>query len=170
VPVREFRPRRIHRRVANTNRDITWESRPLRYDAVHYALYRRYTGTRHGDGEMARASPAEYLDFLRADWSDTRLLEFRLGDEVVAVAATDRVEDGLSAVYTFFAPELARRSLGTFAILSQIEAARREGLAYLYLGYWIRDSRKMAYKAQFRPLELCLDGRWQRFALHQALP
>ena len=170
VPVREFRPRRIHRRVVNANRDIAWESSPVRYDAAHYALYRRYTATRHGDGEMAKASPAEYLDFLRADWSDTRLLEFRLGEELVAVAATDRVEDGLSAVYTFFAPELARRSLGTFAILSQIEAARREGLPYVYLGYWIRDSRKMAYKAQFRPLELCLDGRWQRFALHQALP
>jgi arginine-tRNA-protein transferase len=170
VPVRGFRPRRNHRRVLNANHDVTWRSRPAAFDPAHYALYRRYTAQRHPDGEMARASPADYLGFLRADWSDTELLEFQLGDQVVAVAATDRVEDGLSAVYTFFSPELSARSLGTLAILTQIEAARDAGLPYLYLGYWIRDCRKMAYKANFRPLELCIQGRWRTFGSNEALP
>lgn len=170
VPVRSFRPRRIHRRVLNANRDLSWHSRPAAFDPAHYALYKRYTGQRHPDGEMSRASPADYLGFLRSDWSDTQLLEGRLGDEVVAVAATDRVQDGLSAVYTFFAPELAARSLGTLAILNQIETARSAGLPYLYLGYWIRDCRKMAYKANFRPLELCVQGQWRTFGPNEALP
>jgi arginine-tRNA-protein transferase len=170
VPVSDFRPNRSQRRVRRGNRDVEIHEGPARFDPRHYALYQRYTAVRHEDGDMAHASPADYLGFLRADWCETRFLEFLVGERLVAVAVTDVTQDGLSAVYTFFEPELAGRSLGTFAILSQIEQARALGLPYLYLGYWIRESRKMAYKAQFRPLELWHDGRWQRYGPGDPLP
>jgi arginine-tRNA-protein transferase len=165
VPVRDFSPRRIHRRILRRNHAVTMEERPAEFDPEMYALYQRYTRARHEDGEMANATPEDYLSFLTADWSATRFLAFRLAGRLVAVAVTDQAEDGLSAVYTFFDPELASRSLGTTAILEQIGLARRLGLPYLYLGYWIRDSRKMAYKIGFRPIELWRDGRWQRLAV-----
>jgi arginyl-tRNA--protein-N-Asp/Glu arginylyltransferase len=170
VPVNDFKPRRIHRRVLNANRDIGMHEHPARFNPEHYALYKRYTAARHGDGEMADASPAGYLGFLRADWCETRFFEFYLEDRLVGVAATDLAHDGLSAVYTFFEPDLSSRSLGTLAILRQIARCRDLGLPYLYLGYWIHDSRKMAYKANFRPIELWRSARWQRFAQGRALP
>lgn len=170
VPVDEFAPRRAHRRVLNANQDIELREQPARFNPGHYALYKRYTAVRHGDGEMAGASASAYLEFLRADWCETRFFEFHLEGRLVAVAATDLARDGLSAVYTFFDPDLAGRSLGTFAILRQIALCRDLGLPYLYLGYWIHDSRKMAYKADFRPIELWRIGHWQRFAHGRALP
>jgi arginine-tRNA-protein transferase len=170
IPVRDFSPRRIQRRVLQRNADIQMHERPAAFDPQHYALYQRYTAARHEDGDMADASPTGYLGFLRADWCDTRFFEFRLGDRLVAVAVTDLAGDGLSAVYTFFDPEMAARSLGSYAILRQIEHARALGLPYLYLGYWIRDSRKMAYKAAYRPIELWRAARWQRFAAGDRLP
>lgn len=170
LPVDDFAPRRAQRRVLKANHDIEIRERPARFDPDQYALYQRYTRARHRGGDMADATPAEYMGFLRADWCDTSFLEFRMGGALVAVAITDLPRDGLSAVYTFFEPELASRSLGTFAILSQIELTRRRGLPYLYLGYWIHDSRKMAYKAAFRPIELWREGRWQRFGPDEPLP
>jgi arginine-tRNA-protein transferase len=170
VPVRSFKPKRIHRRIRRANADITTHLRPPRFDPAHYALYKRYTAVRHQDGEMADASPHTYLDFLCSDWCDTAFIEFRLEGKLVAVAATDLPDDGLSAVYTFFDPSLASRSLGTFAILHQIDLARRRGLDHVYLGYWIRDSRKMHYKAAFRPLQLWFEGRWQTVGATDPLP
>ncbi len=170
VPVDLFTPRRIHRRVLNANRDIVMREHPVRFNPEHYALYKRYTRARHEDGEMANASPAAYLTFLRANWCDTRFFEFLLDDRLVAVAVTDLPSDGLSAVYTFFDPTLPKRSLGTLAILRQIAHCRALGRPHLYLGYWIHESRKMAYKTSFRPVELWRDGRWQRFAHGQTLP
>jgi len=170
IPVDAFVPRRRHRRVLQINHDIRVREARAAFDPRHYALYRRYTAARHGDGDMADASPADYLAFLHADWCETRFLEFLLGDRLVAVAVTDLPLDGLSAVYTFFDPEFPERSLGTYAILSQITRARALGLPYLYLGYWIRDSRKMAYKARFRPLELWHQAQWRRFGPGDELP
>lgn len=170
IPVDEFEPRRNQRRVAQANGDIQTVQVPAAFDDEHYALYQAYTAARHEDGEMASASPAEYLGFLRADWCETRFLEFRLAGRLVGCAVTDLPGTALSAVYTYFDPALASRSLGTLAILEQVAWARRLGVPHLYLGYWIRDSRKMAYKARFRPLEAWLEGRWQRFAPGEALP
>lgn len=170
IPVDDFLPRRIHRRVLQLNSAVEIHERPAEFDPAHYALYQRYTAARHEDGDMADASPSDYMGFLRADWCDTRFLEFVLDGQLIAVAVTDLAQDGLSAVYTFFDPDLAEKSLGTLAILSQIRRARELGLAYLYLGYWIRDSRKMAYKAGFRPLELWQAGRWLRFGPDDDLP
>jgi arginine-tRNA-protein transferase len=170
IPVAQFSPRRNQRRILKANRNIEIRSTPARFDKAHFTLYQRYTQARHQDGEMANATPDEYMDFLHSAWCDTVFVEFLIDGQLVAVAVTDRPADGLSAVYTFFEPALAARSLGTFAILSQIEMAAAEQRPYLYLGYWIHDSRKMAYKADFRPLEAWFEGRWQRFDVAERLP
>ncbi|HTN09660.1 MAG TPA: arginyltransferase, partial [Acetobacteraceae bacterium] len=94
---------------------------------------------------------------------DTSLIEFRdAADQLVGACLTDRLGDGLSAVYSYFLPELARQSLGTYAILWLIERARGLGLPYVYLGYWVPESRKMSYKSRFRPSEILLAGSWRR--------
>ena len=161
IPVARFAPRRGQRRVLRANTGVELRPCPAGFDAEHYALYQRYTAVRHNDGEMAKASPANYMGFLTAPWRDTEFLELRLAGRLAGVAVTDRLADGLSAVYTFFDPELSARSLGTLAILQQIERCRELGLPHLYLGYWIRDSQKMAYKANFRPIELWVEGAWR---------
>ena len=112
---------------------------------------------------MDDPGPADFEGFLACDWSPTRFLEIRNDKQLVAVAVTDVLADSLSAVYTFFDPELAARSLGTFAILSQIEHARKAGLDYLYLGFWLRDHPKMDYKQRFRPLEYLSGRDWLPF-------
>lgn len=170
VPVADFTPRRSQRRVLQANSDIEMREHPARFNPQHYDLYRRYTAARHEDGDMANATADDYLGFLRAEWCDTCFLEFYLGDRLVAVAVTDLPADGLSAVYTFFDPTLSSRSLGTLAILRQIGHAQALGLPYLYLGYWISDSPKMAYKANFRPIELWREGQWRRVKPSDPLP
>lgn len=170
LPVVDFAPRRQQRRTLRANRDLDIEITPARFDPEHYALYRAYTGARHTDGEMAQSSAEEYGDFLIADWCRSEFMEFRLAGRLVAVAVIDRIPDGLSAVYTFFDPDLAARSLGVFAVLCQIERARELNLPYLYMGYWIGDCRKMRYKADYRPLELLLNGLWVAFDPGQPLP
>ncbi len=164
IPVADFRSSRSQRRVAKRNEDLRLVERPALFDEEHYALYDRYIRVRHADGDMFPPSHEQYRTFLTLDEPYSRLLEFRHGDRLVAVSAFDRLEHGLSAIYTFYdpAPEWDRRSLGTFAVLSLIEKARRQGLPHVYLGYWIRECRKMAYKEAYRPLEV-LDGRhWRR--------
>ena len=170
IPVAEFTPKRNHRRVLKDNADVELIERPAAFDPEHFTLYRRYTQARHEDGEMAKASSAEYMRFLCSDWCETRFLELRMRDSLLAVAVTDVTDDGLSAVYTFFDPQMQAQSPGTLAIMRQIELARVRRRQYLYLGYWIQDSRKMAYKGRFRPLELWLDGVWRRFGSNDPLP
>jgi arginine-tRNA-protein transferase len=127
----------------------------------HFQLFQRYQRARHAEGGMADAGREAFMDFLGCAWSDTRFVEFRLGDDLLAVAVVDRLLGGLSAVYTFFDPRQSARGLGVFAVLWQVEEARRLGLDWLYLGYWIRDCRKMAYKSRYRPLEAWVDGVWR---------
>lgn len=161
VPVERFRARRGQRRCLARNRDIDVIMKPLQYDEAHYRLYRRYQSARHAGGGMDRDDREQYRAFLLTSRVDSLLLEFRLGDQVIMVSLVDRLLDGLSAVYTFFEPDLPRRSLGVFNILTQIEWAQRMGLDYAYLGYWIEASPKMAYKADYRPIEVLRDGQWQ---------
>jgi arginine-tRNA-protein transferase len=106
-------------------------------------------------------SPERYREFILSSWSDTWCYEFRLGSRLLAVAVIDRLMQGLSAVYTFFDPAYAGRGLGTFAVLWQISDAKRMGLPWVYLGYWIQECPKMSYKNRFRPLEIFRDGHWQ---------
>lgn len=160
IPVARFRPRRIHRRVRAANRDLSFRIRPAGFDQAHYSLYARYVAARHPGGGMDNPSPKQYRDFLTSPWCDTSFFEYSLGGVVLAVSVIDRLDDALSCVYTFFEPAYAQRSLGTHAILHAIDVARRNSLEWLYLGYYIADSPKMRYKADYRPQERFVGGRW----------
>src|SRR6476660_1423850 len=153
VPVNAFRPSRSQRRAMRDRDRIAVVRRDLTYDADHYALYLRYQRMRHPGGGMDQDSREQYQHFLLHSNVETDLYEFREGGVLRVVSLVDRLADGLSSVYTFFDPEPPTESYGTYSILWQIELCRTLGLPYLYLGYWIRESPKMAYKATFRPIE-----------------
>jgi arginine-tRNA-protein transferase len=153
VPVASFSPKRGQRRTMKRNQDlIAVRTEDIRDEAA-FDLYRRYIEQRHSDGDMYPPDREQYESFLNNAWNCTRYHRFYAGAKLVAVAVVDELMDGLSAIYTFFDPGEDRRSLGSYAILWQIEYARDLGLDYVYLGYWIRDCQKMAYKSEFRPLD-----------------
>ena len=160
VPVEDFNPNRQQRRILKINSDLVARKQDDISANEYYALYTRYIDGRHRDGDMYPPSRDQYNSFLTSEWGVTRYYTFREGRRLVAVAVVDEMENGLSAVYTFYDPAETKRGLGTYAILWQVEEARRLGLPAVYLGYWIKDCRKMAYKVNFRPLELYLHGRW----------
>jgi len=162
LPVADFAPKRRQRRVAAANADLQVVIEPAAYSERAYALYARYVSGRHGDGDMYPPSVEQFRSFLLSQWCDTLFVESWLGDELVAVAVTDRLPHGLSAVYTFFDPDLAQRGLGVFSVLQQIALCRQLELPHLYLGYWIRDCQKMRYKIDYRPIELFVNGSWLR--------
>lgn len=160
IPVNAFRPNRSQRRNAARNKDlVVVETGDIRDDEA-YHLYHQYICFRHADGDMYPPDRAQYEAFLNSVWNCTRYYRFYDGTRLAAVAVVDELDDGLSAIYTFFDPDEEQRSLGSFAILWQIEKTREMGLDYLYLGYWIRDCRKMSYKTNYRPLELYIKSRW----------
>lgn len=164
IPVQQFQPRRVQRRCwQRSAAGLQIVLRQPVFDAEHYALYQRYTATRHANGGMANADPACYLDFLTTRWCPTLFVELRRHEQLIAVAVTDLLPNALSAVYTFFDPDLERESPGVLAVLWQIQEARRRGLAYLYLGYWIGACPKMSYKDQYRPLEAWNGRCWRRY-------
>jgi len=161
VPVVGFKANRNQRRVLRRNADLDVTLVKATPREEHFELYRRYVDTRHAGGGMDDPSPEDYWRFIDSGWADTDLVEFRLQGRLLCVAVCDRLPDGLSAVYTFFDPGAAARSLGTHAVLWQISEARRLGLPYAYLGYWIAESEKMAYKASFRPVQGLREGDWE---------
>jgi len=166
VALTGFVPTRSQKRAWNLHREqLTPRFVPLEYRAEHYELYLRYQRLRHHGGGMDRDSREQYQHFLLQSHVDTLLVEFRDDRGVLLmVSLVDVLSDGLSAVYTFYEPEY-KGSLGTFGVMWQIEQARRLGLDYLYLGYWIEGSSKMAYKARFGPHEVLRDGVWVRAEL-----
>jgi leucyl-tRNA---protein transferase len=161
IPVERFRLSRSQRRCRERNADLLWEESAAGYSEERFALYCRYLRARHRDGGMDQPSREEFEQFLAAPWSPTRFFEARDEARLLAVAVTDVLGDALSAVYTFYEPDAVARSLGTAALLHQIEAAAARGLAWLYLGFWLQGHPKMAYKAGFRPAEVLRGGRWQ---------
>ena len=162
IPVARFQPHRRERRIGKRNADLIVTSQNSEFRNEHYDLYCRYIAARHHGGSMDHPTPEGYLNFLRSPWCDTDFVEFRAAGKLLAVAVTDRLPHGLSAVYTFYDPEEAQRSLGTFSILYEIHEARRLGLDWLYLGYWIKDCDKMNYKNEFKPLEYYRNSNWVR--------
>lgn len=162
LPLATFRPTRSQKRAWVSHcGDMTVRFVPLEYRAEHYELYLRYQRLRHQGGGMDRDSREQYQHFLLQSHVDTLLVEFRdAGNQLVMVSLVDVLGDGLSAVYTFYDPSI-KGSLGTFGVMWQIEQAKALGLSYVYLGYWIEGSRKMAYKAKFGPNEVLRDGAWQ---------
>ena len=162
IPAASFAPDRSQRRCLARNDDLEVSLEPASASDEAYALYQRYLQQRHPGGGMDDADPEDFSRFLVCPWSPTRFLCFRAGGRLVAVAVTDVMREGLSSVYTFYEPGEAARGLGTYAILSQVALARREGLAHVYLGYWIDGHPKMGYKSRFHPLEVLRGQRWER--------
>ncbi|MDZ7653156.1 MAG: arginyltransferase [Burkholderiaceae bacterium] len=173
VPVAAFAPNRSQSRARRAHQRLVTRVVTLAFDHEHYDLYLRYQSTRHAGGGMDNDSREQYSQFLLQSKVNTRLVEFRdpappedaeaLGT-LRMVSIIDVLADGLSSVYTFFDPDQQRASYGTYNVLWQIEQCRLLGLPYLYLGYWIEQSPKMAYKATFKPIELLQQGRWVRQA------
>lgn len=162
IPVADFAPRRIQRRIWHKNTDLHVQRRAAGYNAEHFALYKKYVQDRHTGGGMDHADPDKYLSFLSSSWCDTYFYEFRHDTRLLAVAVVDQLRQGLSAVYTFFDAEAAARSLGVYAVLWQVAEARRLNLPWVYLGYWIQGCRKMSYKDQYQPLEILHNATWRR--------
>lgn len=164
VPTATFAPTRSQRRALQQHQHLQVRLLPLAFQADHYALYQHYQQQRHSDGAVSPAEPVterDYRDFILSSPVDSFLAEFRdPAGALKIVALTDYLPQALSAVYTFYAPEPAA-SYGNYAILWQLAQARRWGLPYLHLGYWVAGSAKMQYKARFQPCEILLDGHWQ---------
>ena len=173
VRVADFSPNRTFRRIVERNRDMAGRQIAPVPTSEQYSLFRAYIDDRHGEGGMADMSVLDYAMMIEDSIIDTLITEYRprvpLGRSspreqppLKAVALCDRLSDGVSMVYSFFEPDEQARSLGTFMILDHIEQARRLGLPYLYLGYWVEGSRKMNYKARFGPQERLGPDGWQR--------
>lgn len=167
VDVPNFRPDRAQRRCLKRNADLVVGEVIPSYNRERHALYERYLQSRHPGGGMDEAEASDFRRFLTAPWSPTLFLELRLAGRLLAVAVTDVCPDSVSAVYTFFDPAETGRSLGTFAILRQIELARRRGMPWLYLGFWIDGHPKMDYKRRFRPMQVRGSEGWQLLSRDQ---
>lgn len=161
LPVQDFRPTRAQRRCWRQHNDLSAQLRPLHEEPDHFPLYQRYLQLRHADGSMDQDNHEQFRNFLMQSQVDTLLVEFRAGSLLRMVSIIDLLDDGLSAVYTFYDPGVPRASFGTYGLLWQIELCRKLELPYLYPGYWIAECRKMAYKTSFRPMQGLIDGRWQ---------
>jgi arginine-tRNA-protein transferase len=173
VVAEDFRPTRSMRRIQERNHDIIGDLRIPVPTSEQYSVFRSYLDQRHRDGGMADMSVLDYAMMVEDSHVETRMIEYRRrgpdssingrgAGELLAVALTDMLSDGLSMVYSFFESGEAARSLGTFMILDHIARARRMGLAYVYLGYWVAGSRKMHYKSRFLPQERLSPDGWKR--------
>ncbi len=172
VRVDEFRPGRSFKRIWAKNRDITGEVKPAKANPELYSLFRDYIDQRHAEGGMADMTVLDFASMVEDSFVDTRVIEYskkpalslagpdRRQGELVGAALCDELSDGLSMIYSFFDPEEADRSLGTYMVLDHIERTRRRGLPYLYLGYWVNGSEKMDYKKRFQPQEHLGENGW----------
>lgn len=166
IPVRiiadQFIPDRSMRRITKANQDLIARKVPARATAEQYRLFSRYQESRHAGGDMALMGFYDYRSMVEDSPIDTFLIEYRRPDNTLtAVCLADRMSDGLSAVYSFFEPDLANRSLGTYVVTWLVEDAVSQGLPYVYLGYWIAESRKMSYKSRYAPLEAFGPNGWR---------
>lgn len=162
IPVKHFQLSQSQKRVLKKNADVrcllSREDKP-----EYYELYEEYINSRHTDGSMYPPSEEQYRHFINGGWSSPLFLEFKLDDQLIAVAVTDELNHSLSALYTFFDPTFEQRSLGTLAILAQIEKTKELNKRFLYLGYQIDSCSKMNYKAKFFPNERFIQQSWKRF-------
>jgi len=167
VVVDDFVPGRSMRRVLQRNADVTGELRSAVPSSEQYSVFRAYLDCRHRDGGMADMTVLDYAMMVEDSHVETRMIEYRLqsgrrSGPLVGVALTDVLSDGLSMVYSFYEPDHEARSLGTYMILDHIARAKEMGLPYVYLGYWVRGSRKMDYKSRFLPQERLMSQGWVR--------
>ena len=162
VIAQAFKPSRSQRRILKRNEDLRITLQPAGFSREQYHLFERYIDARHRDGDMYPTSEQQYRDFLLAPNPGPQMLSFHYTKSLLAVAVIDCLSDGLSALYTFFDPQAPARSLGTYAILTQLSLCRQMALPYLYLGYWVANSEKMAYKSAFVPAEVFDGDQWCR--------
>jgi arginine-tRNA-protein transferase len=164
IPVSAYRFTRSNRKVLNANADLWREDQPAHATMEQYQLLTRYLDARHGDGDMAGMTFADYAMMVEDGAQRTDIVEYRDADGVLRAAALiDRLRDGPSLLYSFFDPGMPRRSFGKFVILDAIRWSRAEGLPFVYLGYWVPGSEKMAYKSRYRPLEILTASGWRPF-------
>jgi arginine-tRNA-protein transferase len=163
VAVAHFADTRSTRRIRNANRDLRADLVEGRATREQFRLFAAYQRARHGDSEMASMNYADYRGMVEDSPIRTRIIEFRDAESLLAVTLIDLLDDGVSAVYSFFDPRRGRRSLGSWSILWLVDECRRCGQPYVYLGYWIADSAKMAYKARFPALERLTPEGWVDF-------
>lgn len=168
VQVNDFAGNRTQRRVwKKYHNHLDVSLHPLEDKPEYYELYQRYQNARHLDGGMSDDNHDQYQKFLLQSHVDSMLVEFREAGVLRMVSIIDALDDGLSSVYTFFDPDIKQASFGTYNVLWQIDLCRQLQLPYLYLGYWIRESRKMTYKANFQPLQGLKQGEWQALIVEE---
>lgn len=172
IPVGAFSPNRTQRRTLSRNGDVVSRWLPPITTDEQFDLFHAYLMSRHADGGMIDMNQDDYASMVEDTQVRTQLAEYRIdngGGQLIGVALTDTLVDGLSMVYSFYDPDDGRRSIGTLMILDHIARTRRAGLPYLYLGYWVNGSRKMDYKRRFRPLEILSADGWQRLDDDEAM-
>ncbi len=173
ILAQEFEPTRNMKRVLQRNEDLIGKELQAQPTTEQYSLFRSYLDARHQQGGMSDMTVLDYAMMVEDSHVDTQVIEYRKrgpdsfitgsGDgDLIAVSLSDRMSDGMSMVYSYFRPDMDDRSLGTFMILDHIARAKAEGHAHVYLGYWVESSRKMAYKARFRPQEHLRSNGWER--------
>lgn len=161
IAVKQFKANRSQQRCQKKNSQTKVIIKPAVFEPAHYDLYLRYQQTRHRGGDMAESSPEDYIQFLSSAWCDTVFVEFFINEKLAGVAIVDQLDNALSAVYTFFDPDFSDYGLGVYAVLWQIEYAKRQQKEFVYLGFWIKACQKMAYKSNYHPLQILRDGQWQ---------
>jgi leucyl-tRNA---protein transferase len=156
----EFIPSRSQKRCLQKNSNTQVIIKSAEFEQAHFDMYLRYQAARHRDGSMFESSQEDYVRFLKSSWCDTHFVEFSIDGELAAIAAVDQLNNALSAVYTFFEPKFSSYSLGVYAILWQIEQAKQSHKEFLYLGFWIKQCKKMSYKSDYQPLQILKDKQW----------
>lgn len=160
IPVTQFQQNRSQRRIWRKNSDLLVGLVDNISAAEFYTLYESYIVERHSDGDMFPPSKEQYENFLTKEWNVTHYLAYKSAGKLLALSVVDILDDGISAIYTFFDPKCSKRSLGVYSVLWLVKYAIDLGLPYLYLGYWIKNCEKMRYKLNYRPNQLLINGRW----------
>lgn len=165
VIAKDFEPSKSMKKVLKRNQDLQHTIQPPIVTQEQYELLRRYLGSRHGDGSMVDMTFEEYQEMVESSTVNTNLIEYRkiIDNELYAVALTDQMSDGLSMVYSFFNPDIENRGLGNYLIIKHIQYCQDNNIPYVYLGYWVEESQKMAYKARFGPMEMLGPAGWSVF-------
>jgi arginine-tRNA-protein transferase len=160
LPLKKFKPSKSQRRCMRKNIETRVNIKPAIFEQAHYDMYLRYQAIRHPEGSMINASPENYFSFLSSSWCNTQFVEFSINNELAGIAIIDQFDEAWSAVYTFFEPKFSDYSLGVYAILWQIQQANLQQKEYLYLGFWLKDCKKMSYKTCYQPIQLLIDKQW----------
>jgi leucyl-tRNA---protein transferase len=162
ISPKTFKPNKQQRRCARKGKHFSTRVRIAEFDKEHYQLFESYINARHQDGDMYPTSEKQYKDFVLSDWSNSQFLDFidPVTSSLIACCVFDRLDNGLSAIYTFFDVKYSKFSLGRLAILELLKLCQNDNLEYVYLGYWINQCQKMAYKGEYRPMECFVEDQW----------